>query len=96
MDLNVPRADEIIRELGKNLIDGIECLLDAATHEHSNVAVLKHLLRTASFAKKFADPNEFDANRYVHIVKNMIVLTKLRYSNNVSDIFLNLSSFHTY
>jgi hypothetical protein len=30
VDLNIPRADEIIRDLGKKLIDGIECLLDAA------------------------------------------------------------------
>jgi hypothetical protein len=84
VDLNIPRADEIIRELGKNLSDGIEQLLDAATQEHQSVAVLKHLLRTASFAKKFTDPNDFDANRYVNIVKTMIVLTKLRYSPNVS------------
>ena len=34
VDLNIPRADEIIRELGKDLIQGIEDLLEAATLEH--------------------------------------------------------------
>lgn len=34
VDLNIPRADEIIRELGKDLIIGIEDLLEAATLEH--------------------------------------------------------------
>lgn len=42
---------------------------------------MKHLLRCASFAKKFVDPNDFDPNRYVNIVKNMIILTKLRNSS---------------
>jgi hypothetical protein len=41
---------------------------------------MKHVLRTASFAKKFTEPADFDPNRYVNIVKHMIVLTKLRYS----------------
>lgn len=31
VDLNIPRADEIIRELGPKLVEGIETLLDAAT-----------------------------------------------------------------
>ena len=34
VDLNIPRADEIIRELGKDLVVGIEGLLEAATLEH--------------------------------------------------------------
>ena len=41
---------------------------------------MKHLLRTASFAKKFVDASTFDANRYVNVVKHMAVLTKLRNS----------------
>lgn len=81
VDLNIPRADEIIRELGqKDLVVGIEDLLEAATLEHQNVAIMKHLLRTASFAKTFADAQEYDSNKYVNIVKHMIVLTKIRYS----------------
>lgn len=48
---------------------------------------MKHLLRTASFAKKFADPQEFDANKYVNIVKHMIILTKLRHSQSVIYFF---------
>lgn len=42
--------------------------------------ILKHILRTASFAKKFSDPLDYDKDRYVNIVKHMIVLTKLRHS----------------
>lgn len=80
VDLNIPRADEIIRELGKDLVSGIEDLLEAATLEHTNVTVMKHLLRTASFAKTFSDPAEYDSNKYVNIVKHMIVLTKIRNS----------------
>ena len=55
VDLNIPRADEIIRELGKDLSVGIEDLLDASTLEHQDIAVMKHLLKTASFAKTFTD-----------------------------------------
>mmetsp|Transcript_27223 Transcript_27223/g.26264 ORF Transcript_27223/g.26264 Transcript_27223/m.26264 type:complete len:326 (-) Transcript_27223:1065-2042(-) len=81
VDLNIPRADEIIREVGDKIIEGIEVLLDTATCEHINIQIMKHLLNTASFAKKFVDPNEFDANKYVNIVKHMIILTKLRNSS---------------
>ena len=38
-------------------------------------------MRCASFAKKFADPLDFDPNRYVNVVKHMIVLSKLRNSD---------------
>lgn len=48
---------------------------------------MKHLLRTCAFAKKFVDPVDFDANRYVNTVKHMIVLTKLRNSPVVSIEF---------
>jgi hypothetical protein len=37
VDLNIPRADEIIREIGDKMIEGIEALLDTATSEHSNI-----------------------------------------------------------
>jgi len=75
----VPRADEIIRELDKNLVDGIECLLDAATFEF-DIQIMKHLIRTASFTQKFVDHQDFDANRYVTVVKSLIVLSKIRNS----------------
>lgn len=29
-------------------------------HEHYDIDVLKHLLTTASFAKKFCDPSDYD------------------------------------
>jgi len=41
---------------------------------------MKHLLRTASFAKKFTDSTDYDKDRYVNVVKHLIVLTKLRNS----------------
>ena len=80
MDFNNPRADEIIRDLGKKTIDGIESLMNAAEYEHKDIDVLKHLLTTASFAKKFSDPQDLDPNQYVLLVKHSIVLTKLRHS----------------
>ena len=80
VDFNNPRADEIIRELGKKLVDGIENLMNAAEYEHKDIDVLKHLLTTASFAKKFSDPADLDPNQYVILVKHSIVLTKLRHS----------------
>jgi hypothetical protein len=41
---------------------------------------MKHMLRTAAFGKKFSDPAHFDPNRYVNVVKHLIVLAKLRHS----------------
>lgn len=81
VDFKVPRADEIIRELSKEqLVEGIETLLEIAQLEHWDVQIMKHILKTASFAKKFTEPSDFDPNRYVNVVKHMIVLTKLRHS----------------
>jgi len=82
IDFNNPSADQIIRELDKQLKTGIETLLEAAQQEHHDIDVLKHLLTTASFAKKFCDPSEFDPSRYVDVVKHSIVLTKMRHSPN--------------
>ena len=82
VDLGIPRADEIIRELGgRELVQGIEDLLEAATLEgmgNGSIPIMKHLLRTASFAKTFIEAQDYDSNKYVNIVKHMIVLTKLR------------------
>lgn len=81
VDQKIPKADEIIRELSKEkLVDGIETLLEVAKLEHWDVAIMKHLLRTASFAKKFTDKTDFEQDRYVNVVNHLIVLTKLRYS----------------
>ena len=41
---------------------------------------MKHFLRTASFAKKFLDPTDYETSRYVNYVKHLIVLTKIRTS----------------
>jgi len=62
------------------LNEGIETLMHAAMYESKDIDVLKHLLSTASFAKKFSDPTELDPNQYVNLVKMSIVLTKLRHS----------------
>ena len=81
MDYHNPKADEIIRELADKLNDGITTLLEAAKYEHKDIEVMKHLLKTASFAKKYSDPTSLDPNDYVQIVKHQIVLTKLRNSS---------------
>jgi predicted HTH domain antitoxin len=39
------------------LNEGIVTLLEAAKYEHKEIDVMKHLLATASFAKKFSDPS---------------------------------------
>ena len=39
-------------------------------------------MTTASFAKKFCDPSDFNPEQYVNIVKHSIVLTKMRNSPN--------------
>ena len=75
-------TDGIIRELTKNkeIVEGIKTILEIAQLEHWDIPILKHLLRTASFAKKFADIKEYDPASYVNVVRNMIVLTKIRHS----------------
>jgi hypothetical protein len=83
VDLNQPKADDIINELGaKNLIQGIDDLLETATCEHQNIPIMKHLIRTASFAKTFPEAAGYESSNYVNIVKHMVVLTKLRNSIN--------------
>lgn len=81
-----PRADEIISKLEREdkLIEGIETLMNAAEYEHKDVDILKHLLQTAAFAKKFVEPSKLDPNKYVDLVKLSIVLTKLRNSTKMS------------
>ena len=70
----------MIRDLGNDLNIGIEGLLDAAKYEHKDIDVLKFIIRTASFAKKFSDPTQLDPDIYVETVKHSIVLTAMRYS----------------
>jgi len=43
---------------------------------------MKHLIRTASFAKTFPEASGYDSNKYVDMVKHLVVLTKLRNSLN--------------
>ena len=82
MDLNQPKADDIVHDLGKHLTAGIEDLLDAASCEHTNVPVMRHLLRTASLAKAFPEASAFDSKIYVQKVKTLQILTKIRNSTN--------------
>ena len=84
VEMNQPKADDIINELGKNLVVGIDDLLETATSEHANIPVMKHLMRTASFAKTFPEASGYESSKYVEILKTMIVLTKLRNSSNCS------------
>lgn len=70
LEFKNPKADEIIRELGKQLNEGIQTLLEAAKYEHKDIDIMKHLLKTASFAKKYSDPAQLDPNEYVQLVKH--------------------------
>jgi hypothetical protein len=72
----------LIKELAdKNLLkDGIYHLLQAASFEHTNVPLMKHLLRTASFAKTFPEADGFDNKYYVDMVKTLVTLSKIRNS----------------
>jgi hypothetical protein len=54
--------------------------MKAAEFEHKDVDVLIHLLKTASFAKKFTEASKLDPNKYVNRVKYSLVLTHLRNS----------------
>lgn len=80
VDFKSPKAEETIRDLGNELNRGIETLLDAAKYEYKEIDVLKHIIRTASFAKNFSDPAVFDPNIYVEMVKHSIILTAMRHS----------------
>ena len=51
IDYNNPSADQIIRELDKNLKTGIETLLEAAQYEHHDIDVLKHLLSVVQMSR---------------------------------------------
>lgn len=77
------------------MIVGIDDLLETATFEHSNVPIMKHLIRTASFAKTFPEASGYDSNNYVNKVKNMIVLTKIRNSLNVRESLLFIQLVRT-
>lgn len=57
--------------------------MEAAKFEHKDFDVLKHLLQTAAFAKKFTEPSQFDPNLFVNLMKQSIVLTKLRNAKNL-------------
>lgn len=84
-DLNQPKADSLINSLGPDkLVIGIEDLLEIASNEHTNVPIMKHLLRTASFAKTFPEAEEFDSKKYVGAEKTIQVLIKIRNSKNCS------------
>ena len=57
--------------------------------------VMKHLLRTASFAKKFTDKSNYEQDYYVNVVKHLIVLTKLRHSKDCARAITH-EQFHQY
>jgi len=65
------------------LIEGIKCLLKAAKYELHDVDILKHLLQTVAFAKKFVETTKFDPQKYVDRMNFSIVLTKLRNSSRM-------------
>ena len=75
VDSGDPQADQIHRTLTKDkLLDGIETLLEMAKLEHWDVALMKHLVEVASFAKKFTYPSDLDPSLYVNNVSHVIAL----------------------
>jgi hypothetical protein len=65
-------------EAEDTLIEGIKTLLKAAEYEHNDIDILKHLLKTVAFAKKFVETTKFDHQEFVNQMNFSIVLTKLR------------------
>ena len=55
MDFKNPRADSKVRSVA-NIERGVMDLVDAAAFEYHDSETMKHLLRTASFAKNFTEP----------------------------------------
>jgi hypothetical protein len=74
---------------------GIYTLFDIAKLEHWDIQIMKHMLKTASFAKKFTTPEQLDPNRYVNVVKHMIVLSQIRHSE-VCARAITYKQFETY
>ena len=70
-------------EAEDSLIEGIKTLLKAAEYEHYDIDILKHLLQTVAFAKKFVEITKFDPQEYVNQMNFSIVLTKLRNSSRM-------------
>lgn len=58
--------------------------MTAAKSEENDVDVLKHLLATISFAKKYTSPAQLDPNPYVDLKMHSIVVTKLQNSRILS------------
>ncbi len=79
-DFKSAKSEEIITDLGPDLTSGIKTLLDAAKYEHNDIDILKHILRTASYAKKFSDTSEVDPKEYVNLVQLSIFLKAMRNS----------------
>ena len=50
-------------ETEDTLIEGIKTLLKAAEYEHYDIDILKHLLQTVAFAKKFVETTKFEVYR---------------------------------
>ena len=65
IDFEEPEAFSLLRDVGQSIPEGISTFLDAAKQVHFDVKVLKFLLSSASFARKFCDPKKFDPDVYV-------------------------------
>lgn len=74
MDFRSPKADEIVRDLGTNLNEGLRVIIECLKFEQ-DPELIRHLLQTASFVKIYSDT--FEPNEYVRVLKYHMVLSKI-------------------
>lgn len=51
--------------------------MTCAKHEENDVDVLKHILSTISFAKKYTTPEKLAPDAYVDLKMHAIIVTKM-------------------
>ena len=54
--------------------------MTCAKNEENDVDLLKHILSTISFAKKYTTPEKLAPDAYVDLKMHVIILTKIQHS----------------
>ncbi|KAI9491794.1 Vps16, C-terminal region-domain-containing protein [Zychaea mexicana] len=71
-----PKADENIRSIKTELVDAVDCCIEAAGFEFQHY-YQRALLKAASFGKCFLD--NYNADRFVEMAQSLRVLNAIRY-----------------
>ncbi|KAG0177300.1 hypothetical protein DFQ28_006131 [Apophysomyces sp. BC1034] len=71
-----PKADENIRSIRTDLVDAVDCCIEAASFEFQH-HYQRSLLKAASFGKCFLD--HYNADRFVSMAQTLRVLNAVRY-----------------